>query len=78
MKKKIKIILKLILIPMILIILGHIGIYTYCYITPKIEINKSQSYYLYDKELELVSGFNDDWVTLDDISPYLIDATIST
>lgn len=78
MKKKIKRILATIIIPIIVFILGHVTIYAYCYFTPKLEINKSQSYYLYDKELELVSGSNDDWVSLSDISPYLIKATIST
>lgn len=78
MKKKFKIILKIILIPTIIFILGHIGIFTYCYLTPKIEINKSQPYYLYDNNNELVSGFNDNWVSLEEISPYLIEATINT
>lgn len=78
MKKKLKTIMKLILVPIIIFILGHIGIYTYCYITPKLEINKSQAYYLYDKDSQLVSGSNDNWVSLENISPYLIEATIST
>lgn len=78
MKKKIKIISEVILIPIIVFILGHIVIYTYCYITPKLEINKSQSYYLYDKDLQLVSGSEGDWISLSDISPYLIKATINT
>lgn len=78
MKKKIKIISAVILIPIMIFILGHIGIYTYCYITPKLEINKSQSYYLYDKNLQLVSDSEENWVSLGDISPYLIEATIST
>ena len=78
MKKKIKIISAVILIPIIVFILGHVGIYTYCYITPKLEINKSQSYYLYDKNLQIVSGSDSNWVSLSDISPYLIEATIST
>lgn len=78
MKKKLKIISAVILIPIIVFILGHIGIYTYCYITPKLEINKSQSYYLYDKNLELVSGSEDNWISLNDISPHLIEATINT
>ena len=78
MKKKIKRILTTILIPIVVFILGHVAIYSYCYFTPKLEINKSQSYYLYDKDAELVSGSNDDWVSLNDISPYLIEATIST
>ena len=79
MKKKIKRILAVIFIPIIVFILGHIAIYTYCYFTPKLEINKSQTYYLYDKSEQLVSGYDEEqWVTLDEISPYLIDATIST
>lgn len=78
MKKKIKTITKLILIPITIFIFGHIALYTYCYITPKLEINKSWGYYLYDKDAQLVSQSNDDWVSLNDISPYLIDATIST
>lgn len=78
MKKKIKRILALLLTPILIIILGHIGIYTYCYISPKVEINKAQSYYLYDINEMPVSQNNDDWVSLNKISPHLIKATIST
>lgn len=78
MNKNIKRILKIILIPTLIFILGHIALYTYSYITPKPEINKSQGYYLYDKDASLVSGSNDNWISLDKISPYLIEATIST
>lgn len=78
MKKKIKLILKLLSVPIAIFILGHIGVYAYCYITPKLEINKSQSYYLYDKDNKLISHSDDNWVTLNEISPYLIEATIST
>lgn len=78
MKKKTKKILKIVIIPILLFIFIHITVYTYCFITPKLEINKSQSFYLYDTKNELV--FNDDksWISLEDISPYLINATIST
>lgn len=78
MKKKIKKILALLLTPILIIILGHIGIYTYCYISPKVEINKNKSYYLYDINEMPVSQSNDDWISLNDISPYLIKATINT
>ncbi len=78
MKKKTKKALKIVIIPIILFIFIHIAVYTYCFITPKLEINKSQSFYLYDTKNELV--FNDDksWISLENISPYLINATIST
>lgn len=52
--------------------------YIYCLITPKIEINESQSFYLYDQNEQLVFQTNDDWIPLDKISKNLIDATIST
>ena len=52
--------------------------FLYCYITPKIDIYKSQSYYLYDSDSNLVFNNNDDWVALSKISPYLVEATINT
>lgn len=78
MKKKIKKLLTIIIIPITIFILGHTAIYGYCYFTPKLEINKSQIYYLYDKNEEIVAGYNDNWISINDISPYLIEATIST
>ena len=78
MKKKLKKLLKLVLIPLITLILGHTAIYTYCYITPKLDINKTKNYYLYDDKNELISNSNDNWVSLDQISPHLINATLNT
>lgn len=63
---------------LILIFLSfNIILYTYCYITPKISIHKTQSYYLYDNQKKLIFNDNDEWVDLDNISPYLIQATLS-
>jgi len=53
------------------------GLYIYCLFTPKIAITRNQSYYLYDNEENLLFN-NYSWVSLEDISPYLIDATLST
>ena len=78
MKKKIKKIIKIMLIPIIILIFGNIAVYLYCLITPKMEINKSQSYYLYDNKNELVFHTNDDWIPLDKINKNLINATIAT
>ena len=61
----------------IIFILGNLGLYIYCLITPKIEITRNQSYYLYDSNGELVFN-NYSWLELDQISDYLIDATLST
>lgn len=78
MKKKIKKIIKIILIPIIILLFGNIAVYLYCLITPKMEINKSQSYYLYDNKNELVFQTNDNWIPLDKINKNLINATIAT
>ncbi len=56
---------------------GNVCLYIYCLITPKIQISKNQSYYLYDnKNNEIFNNYS--WVSLEEISPYLIDATLST
>lgn len=77
MKKKTKKRIKIILLPIIIIILCNTIFYIYCYLTPKLEINKSQSYYLYDDNNKLVFGDND-WISLNKISNNLINATIYT
>ena len=59
-----------------LFIIGHGILYIYCLITPKIQITRNQSYYLYDNNNELIFN-NYSWLNLDQISPYLIDATLS-
>lgn len=59
-------------------LLFNIGLYSYCYITPKLSINKSQSYYLYDNSNKLIFDDSKDWISLDEISPYLIEATLAT
>ena len=59
-------------------IIAHFGLYIYCKITPKMDINKAQSYYLYDNVGNMIFDDNDDWISLENISPYLINATIAT
>ena len=55
----------------------HGILYIYCLITPKIQITRNQSYYLYDDSDNLIFN-NYSWLDLDQISDYLIDATLST
>ncbi len=68
---------KLIIVFFGLFIFFHLAFYVYCLVTPKIQISRNQSYYLYDNQEELMFN-NYSWVELDDISSYLVDATIST
>ena len=62
----------------VLFLMFNIGLYLYCYLTPKLEISKAQTYYLYNSNNELIFDDNDNWIQLDDISPYLVSATIDT
>lgn len=70
--------IKICLILVAFSIIGFFSLYIYALITPKPDINKARSYYLYDKEGALVFNNNDEWISLDNISDHLIDATIYT
>ena len=75
--KILKMLGKIFIILVGLFMLGHFGLYIYCLSTPKIEITRNQSYYLYDNKGDLIFN-NYSWVELEDISDNLIDATLST
>lgn len=75
--RKLRFLLKIFFVFIFLGIISLIGIYTYAYLTPKLDINTANNFYLYDTNDELYSGSTDEWVSLDKISPYLINATIS-
>lgn len=66
------------LVGFIVFVIIHIGLYVYCLITPKMDINKAQSYYLYDVNMEEILGKENDWISLDKVSDYVIKATLST
>lgn len=76
-KRKKHKILKVLFVPIFLFFLCNIILYLYCLLTPKLEINKSQGYYLYDKDEMLVEGSNNDWISIDNINNNLINATIA-
>ena len=57
-----------------------VGLYLYAYFSPKLDIRNANQFYIYDDQENLVyqgSG-NNEWVSLDDISPNLINAVLST
>ncbi len=56
----------------------YIGLYTYAKLSSKLPINTANQFYLYDKDNNLYSGFNHEWIRLDEMSDYIIDATIAT
>ena len=77
--KIIKKILKLSVFLLFISILLIGGIYLYAKISPKIDINKTSSYYLYDNNEEVFFQGNgtSEWVELNNISNYLKKATIT-
>ena len=68
---------KILMVFALVFCLCFLGLYVYCLVTPKIEITRNQSYYLYDNENNLLFN-NYSWVELEDISDNLINATLST
>ena len=76
--KILKKISKILILSVFIIFFLLCGLYLYAKILPKLEIRDVNSFYLYDEEDNLYfegSGHNK-WVSLDNISPYVIKATL--
>ena len=79
LKRLKKLILSLV-IAISLFLVANICVYTYAYLTPKLQIKNANSFMLLDKDNNMYfqgSG-SKEWIALDDISPYLVSATIET
>lgn len=78
--KRIKILLKTFFMILGLFILFNIVGELYALLTPKVNIKSANSYYLYDKDGNLfVEGVDiNNWISIEDINPLIIKATIST
>ena len=75
-----KFIKKFIVFNFILVIIGIISLYTYAYFSPKLDIKNANQFYIYDDNEDLIyqgSG-NNEWISLNDVSPYFIQAILST
>lgn len=75
--KKLKKFLKIFIFCIIIFIFAYLGLYLIASMTKKLDIDTMNGYYLYDKDNNLINGTSDQWIELDQISDYLIDATIS-
>ena len=75
--KKIKFLFEKGIILLAIIMVLYLGLYLYLYFKPRLSIESANKFYIYDNDEKLVKEFSDEWVELEDISPYLIDATIS-
>lgn len=78
--KRIKFLFKFMFVCFILCCVAVLGLYIYARITPKFNIKNSNSIVLLDKNDEIFfeSNGSSNWISLDDMSPYLIQATIAT
>ena len=75
---KLKVLSKIFIYCVFVFLIFNISLYLYCYITPKISINKAQGIVLYDNNNNLLFHDSEDWISIENISPYLIDATVNT
>ena len=75
--KILKKIIKIIVITSILLIAAYTGIYLYAKTMNKLPISSANSFYMYDNNNNLFEGTNNEWINIDEISPHLINATIS-
>jgi len=75
--KKLKKSLIFITIFILIIILIYFSFYLVAKYKKKIPIKSANGYLIYDTNNKLLETSSNDWITLDKISPYLINATIS-
>lgn len=56
-----------------------IGLYTYAYLSPKLDLKTSGSLYIYDNDKNLIyqGSSSNEWANIEDISPNLINAVIA-
>ena len=78
--KLLKRITKILLIMLIVIIISSLGVYLYIKTGPKLEIRNANSFLMYDNKNELFFKGNGglEWANLEDISDYVVEATINT
>ena len=76
--KHIKLLIKLSIFAFISFVICMVGLYTYAYFSPSLDIKSSSSIQFFDKNDNIINEESlNGWTSLDDISPYMIDAIIS-
>lgn len=75
--KHIKRIMKVFGFGLLFLCVIYFGLYAYAKLSSKLPINSANQFYLYDKDDNLYSGSNSEWIELDQMSDYIIEATLS-
>ena len=57
--------------------LGYCGVLIYAKISPKLAIDSANGYYLYDSNNNLIEEGTNEWISLDEMSKHIINATIA-
>ena len=80
MKKRNKYIFRLLKLMLFFLVFGIGGSFLYVKFSPKVQINTTNSMILYDMNNDVFFKGNEakEWVNLNEISPYIIEATIAT
>ncbi|MGN1370709.1 MAG: transglycosylase domain-containing protein [Candidatus Coprovivens sp.] len=76
----IKKLFKFVFLLIIIILTSIVGLYIYAFFSPELDIKNANQFYIYDDKDELIyqgSG-NNEWVSLNEISPNLINAVLAT
>ena len=74
--KKSKKILKIFLFITVFLVVIYGGIYLYAWMSPKLTVNSSKSYYFYDKDENLITG-TDEWISYENLDQDIINATVA-
>lgn len=61
----------------ILCFLFYFGLYFYAKYATKLVIESANGFYIYDANGDLVEGLSDQWISIDNISSYVLEATIA-
>ena len=75
----VKVSIKSLIFISIAFVISLIGLYTYAYLSPKLDLKTSGSLYIYDDQEKLIyqGSSSNEWANIEDISPNLINAVIA-
>lgn len=61
----------------ILMFIGYLSLYAVAHYKSKLSITSANKMYIYDMNNNTVNGLNEEWISIDNMSSYIKDATIS-
>lgn len=77
MMKILKKLIKITSFILFILIIGYVGLYIYAKYTTKLVIKNLNQHLIYDTNNEIIKDLSESWISLEEISPYVINATIA-